>query len=273
MSTIATILGGMGTMGLNAFLGDFIHDWVERVRGKSDPTPTAGNTNTDPKVDKVKPFLNLAILTKEDAYKFSRLMQKLNDNDKAHLSEFLLEYYLRPAEHGGLVTKLASAWLYDNFMLQSVNRDSPSRQVGTAKSTTTEVKDSARTDRTANKAAWSVKQKVANFDRTSTTGGIKTTTVTERNEDCYTAGGAESLAFLKELASIYEAGGVRTAEDFLRINQMPLMNAAWLAKADAFVGNHFESAQLKQTILARDTAIQNENKARGGIIGFLMRQC
>ena len=273
MDIMSLIRTGSG-MAWNAFLGDFIHDFIEKKRDGNKSPPQGGDASqTSNQNDKVKPFLGLAVLSHEEEYKFSRLWQKLNDDQKANLSAFLLEYYLKPAQTGGLLAKGASWWLYDQFMLLTVNRNSSGRQTGTSKITVTTLTDTPRTDRTANRSAFQSggKQKVVDVNRSSTTGGSKTTTTNERSEEHHTPGGTEALAFLVELANIYEIGGVKPAEEYLRLHKMPLMDAQWLAKADAFikviptkiVGLASEARPAIDALRARDEAIQQEQSERG----------
>ena len=158
-------------------------------------------------------------------------------------------------------------------MLLTVNRNSSSRQTGTSKITATTVTDTPRTDRTANRSAFQPggKQKVVDVNRSSTTGGSKTTTTNERSEEHHTPSGKEALDFLVELASIYEIGGVKPAEEYLRLHKMPLMDAQWLAKADAFikaiptkiVGLASEARPAIDALRARNEAIQQEQSERG----------
>ena len=239
MDIMSLLKTGSG-MAWNAFLGDFIHDFIEKKRDGGSPKPSAtSEAERDTRSDKVKPFLGLAVLSHEEEYKFTRTFDKLDGNEQGDLAEFLLEYYVRPARDGGLISRLASMWQYDQFMLLTVNRNTASRSLGTTKVTETKVEDTPRTDRTANRSAFNNKQKVVDVNRTSTTGGTKTTTTCEKTEEHFTPGGTESVAFLKSLATAYRDGGMDAAEDYLRLNKMPTMDPENLARVEAFISRNF----------------------------------
>lgn len=235
---IMSILKTGSGMAWNAFLGDFIHDFIERKRdskggGSSSPS------STQERSDKVKPFLGLAALSHEEEYRFTRTFEKLDPSQQGHLAEFLLEYYIKPAQTGGLISRIASMWQYDNFMLLTVNRDSASKSLGAKKITEVITTDTPRTDRTANRSAFNNKQKVVNVDRTSTTGGTKTVTTTEETKEFFTPGGEESMAFLENLATYYRDGKMKAAEDYLRLNKMPTMDPEALQKVEEFIKRNY----------------------------------
>lgn len=282
------------SMAWNAFLGDFIHDFIERKRdGKPQPNSPSSNTTQS---EKVKPFLGLAILSHEEEYRFTKAFDRLDGDEQGHLAEFLLEYYIRPAQRGGLITKVASFYQYDNFLLLAVNRDSSSKKTGSATVKTVEnIDDPGVVTKTTTPILGQNGKVVKTTVETSSTGSNRKTVTTDEEKEFYTPGGTESATLLKTLATCYRDGGMKAAEDYLRLNKMPTMDPEALKKVEDFIGGNFgrvtswlETAfgYTKETIL---TAIPNKVKeghtafiehtdnyaerraARRGLVGKLSR--
>jgi hypothetical protein len=273
-------------------------DLAKNITGLAEKkTPDGDNKepSAEPKKEKTEPFLGLAGLTRENEQKFLRRFYQLDEGVQPWVAEGLIEYFVKPSKAGFITSAVASV-VYDDFMLQVVNLDTPSRSLGKKSTRSTKTSfTAAKDERTEVKKSLPGNEREISFYQHSKPS-TKIESTTESEDEAFTPGGTESLKFLVEFGYVYQHGGIQAVDELLKLFRLPTLDPKTLAAIDNFVKNiapgiagsseelrkkiedfiasveiKSDYTQVMSALEARQKTRAERREARRGIVGFVSR--